>query len=624
SMREQSLETLFDANGLKIANDAVTHLSKQASDDLARQSIPDIILEKTLHLRYDGSDTVLEVPLASMDAMHAEFTRQHKERFGFVLEGRSITISACMVEAVGVNARTDLPEWPQGGDATPARHVTTHMVGSDHNTPIYRRDDLGQQARITGPAIIAEDTATVIIEPDWQASFTHDGTMMLERITPLARELAIGTQCDPVMLEVFNNLFMSIAEQMGFTLQNTAHSVNIKERLDFSCAIFDAQAQLIANAPHMPVHLGSMGESVLAIARQNTLHPGDVYALNAPYNGGTHLPDITVVTPIFDQDGTSILFYVASRGHHADVGGSSPGSMPCDSQDVEQEGVLIDNFQLVKQGVFQEQALRDLLTNARWPARNPHQNIADLQAQIAANENGVAGLMKMIGQFGLATVQSYMGHVQDNAQEAVRRSLGSLRSGSYAYKMDDGGVVKVAIAIDQDKREACVDFTGTSAVRDSNFNAPSSICRAAVLYVFRTLVDQNIPMNEGCLKPIEIIIPEGSMLAPTYPAAVVAGNVETSQVIVDTIYAALGVMAGAQGTMNNITFGNANYQYYETLCGGTGAGPGFHGTDAVHTHMTNSRLTDPEILELRFPVRLESFSIRSNSGGYGQYHGGAG
>ena len=436
----------------------------------------------------------------------------------------------------------------------------------------------------------------------------------------------MGTQVGPVMLEVFNNLFMSIAEQMGVTLANTAYSVNIKERLDFSCALFDRHGQLIANAPHIPVHLGSMGESVQAVihANQGHMQAGDVFVLNAPYNGGTHLPDVTVITPVFNRQDTEILFYVGARGHHADIGGITPGSMPPRSTCVEQEGVLIDNFKLVERGHFREQALTKMLASGPHPVRNLHQNIADLHAQIAANEKGVQELRRMVDHFGLEVVNAYMQHVQNNAEEQVRRVIDVLKDGEFAYEMDDGSVIQVAIRIDRQARAARVDFSGTSPQQTSNFNAPAAVCKAAVLYVFRTLVEDDIPLNAGCLKPITIEIPPGCMLNPHYPAAVVAGNVETSQCITDALYGALGVMAAAQGTMNNFTFGNDRHQYYETLCGGSGAGPGFDGTAAVHTHMTNSRLTDPEVLEWRFPVRVEAFHIRQGSGGSGHWRGGDG
>ncbi len=498
--------------------------------------------------------------------------------------------------------------------------------GASHDSPIYDRDVLSPGVKIAGPAIIAEKNATTVVEPGWQAEVTARNHLVLKRIVPLARKAAIGTQVDPVMLEVFNNLFMSIAEQMGVALANTAYSVNIKERLDFSCALFDRDGQLIANAPHMPVHLGSMGESVAAVkrARGNEMRPGDVYVLNAPYNGGTHLPDVTVVTPVFDAPGLEILFFVASRGHHADIGGITPGSMPPDSTTVEEEGVLIDNFLLVEQGRFREQEMVELLRAGKYPVRNPAQNVGDLKAQIAACEKGVQELRKMVAHFGLDVVRAYMRHVQDNAEEQVRRVLDVLKDGRFAYEMDDGSMIRVKVSIDRANRTGIIDFTGTSAQRPTNFNAPSAVCMAAVLYVFRTLVEDEIPMNAGVLKPLKVIIPEGSMLSPQYPAAVVAGNVETSQCVTDALYGALGVLAASQGTMNNFTFGNETYQYYETICGGAGAGPDFDGCDAVHTHMTNSRLTDPEVLEWRFPVLVESFRIRKGSGGAGRYRGGDG
>jgi 5-oxoprolinase (ATP-hydrolysing) len=476
-----------------------------------------------------------------------------------------------------------------------------------------------------------EQNATTVVEPGWQAQVTSLNHLVLTRVVARPQRLAIGTQVDPVMLEIFNNLYMSIAEQMGLRLANTAYSVNIKERLDFSCALFDQTGQLIANAPHMPVHLGSMGESIRTVIRgeQRQDEAGDVYMLNAPYNGGTHLPDVTVITPVFEQNaGTGatprILFYVGSRGHHADIGGTTPGSMPPDSRVVEEEGVLIDNFLLVSAGRLREQETVALLSSGRYPSRNTAQNMADLRAMIAANEKGVQELRRMVAHFGLDVVHAYMQHVQDNAEESVRRVIDVLKDGAFSYAMDHGAVIKVAIRIDKAKRSAEIDFTGTSPQLHNNFNAPSSVSMAAVLYVFRSLVNADIPLNAGCLKPIKVIIPDGSMLSPRYPAAVVAGNVETSQCITDTIYGALGVMGASQGTMNNFTFGNDRYQYYETICGGSGAGNGFHGTDAVHTHMTNSRLTDPEILEWRFPVLLEDFSIRRGSGGKGRWRGGDG
>ncbi len=465
-----------------------------------------------------------------------------------------------------------------------------------------------------------------MIEPGWQAQITHNNHLLLTRATPRPARSAIGTTVDPVMLEIFNNLYMAIAEQMGVTLANTAYSVNIKERLDFSCALFNAEGELIANAPHMPVHLGSMGESVRSIIRDNAgrMRAGDVYMLNDPYRGGTHLPDITVITPVFDSAGANIVFYVGSRGHHADIGGITPGSMPPASRHIDEEGVLITNFLLVEGGRLREAETRALLAGARYPSRNIEQNLADLRAMIAANQKGVTELARIVGEFGLEVVHGYMRHVQDNAEESVRRVIGALKDGEFAYAMDDGAVIRVSIAINHAARSAIIDFTGTSAQRDSNFNAPAAVTMAAVLYVFRTLVDDDIPLNAGCLKPLKVVIPEGCMLNPRHPAAVVAGNVETSQCVTDALYGALGAMGASQGTMNNFTFGNERYQYYETISGGSGAGPDFDGTSVVQTHMTNSRLTDPEVLEWRFPVLLERFAIRQGSGGAGRHRGGDG
>jgi 5-oxoprolinase (ATP-hydrolysing) len=479
---------------------------------------------------------------------------------------------------------------------------------------------------VDGPAIIVETNSTTVLEPGWQAAMTERRHLVLERVVARPERVAVGTDVDPVMLEIFNNLFMSVAEQMGEVLANTAYSVNIKERLDFSCAVFDTHGELIANAPHMPVHLGSMSASIKVVIRDNgkTMRMGDVFMLNDPYHGGTHLPDVTLVKPVFDGAGERVLFYVGSRGHHADIGGITPGSLPPDSSRLHEEGVLISNFKVADGGRFREQALRALLGSGSWPARNIDQNIADLQAQMAACEKGVRELERMVSHFGLATVEAYMTHVQDNAEESVRRVLDALGDGSFSYAMDDGSHIDVSIRVDRGKREAWVDFTGTSAQHPGNLNAPMAVCQAAVLYVFRCLVPAPIPLNAGCLKPIHIHVPEGCMLNPKAPAAVVAGNVETSQHIVDTLFGALSVMGAAQGTMNNFTFGDERYQYYETICGGSGAGPGFDGTDAVQTHMTNSRLTDPEVLELRFPVLLDAFRIRAGSGGAGRYHGGNG
>lgn len=499
------------------------------------------------------------------------------------------------------------------------------MAKKWQNCSFYQRDSLSPNQTIKGPAVVLESTGTNVIESGWQATMKTDGNLILERYQALQQDKAIGTDVDPVMLEIFNNLFMSIAEQMGFVLANTAASVNIKERLDFSCAIFNSAGALVANAPHMPVHLGSMGESIkVVINSSRALSNGDAVILNAPYNGGTHLPDVTVIKPVFDDQNKNIIFYVASRGHHADIGGKTPGSAPADSTHIDEEGIIIDNLKLVDKGEFQEAAIRKVLADSQWPARNPDMNITDFKAQLAACEKGAQELAKMVNHYSLDVVQAYMSHVQDNAEESVRRVLESINDGEFCYSMDDGNQICAKITVDKKARKAVIDFTGTSPQHPSNYNAPLAITKAAVLYVFRCLVDDNIPLNEGCLKPLEIIVPEKSMISPEYPAAVIAGNVETSQVIVDTLFAALKVMAASQGTMNNFFWGNEKFQYYETLCGGAGATPRANGCDAVHTHMTNSRLTDPEVLEHRFPVILESFAIRQHSGGSGKYRGGDG
>jgi 5-oxoprolinase (ATP-hydrolysing) len=605
-------------------------LTADAMAELAAQDIAESDIEAlhTVHVRYAGTDTALVVPATDAAGIGAAFADAHKTRFGFIVEGRDLVIEALSVEVIGRMVRIDEPERalsdPRELPAL-ARHPV-RLGGTTANTPFIDRATMRPGDAISGPAVIVEPVGTTIVDPGWRAQVTAHDHLLLSRVAERPKRVAIGTDADPMMLEIFNNLFMTIAEQMGATLENTAYSVNIKERLDFSCAVFDAAGNLVANAPHMPVHLGSMSDSVRAIIRDRdgAMHPGDVFALNDPYRGGTHLPDVTVVTPVFDRGGQQVLFYTASRGHQADIGGRTPGSMPPDSKVLDEEGVLITDFQIVDAGVFCEAPLRDLLASGRYPARNPDYNIADLKAQIAANARGAQELWKMVDHFGLDVVHAYMGHVQDNAEESVRRVLDALSPGSFEYPMDCGGIIRVAISIDRAARTATVDFTGTSAQLASNFNAPSAVVRAAVLYVFRTLVDDDIPMNEGCLKPIDIIIPEGSMLAPQYPAAVVAGNVETSQAVTDSLYGALRVMGASQGTMNNFTFGNDRYQYYETICGGSGAGDGFDGTDAVHTHMTNSRLTDPEVLEFRFPVLLKSFGIRAGSGGAGRWQGGNG
>ena len=624
AMRERAVEAKLDPSVPleRVADE----LMREARDELVLQGVPveRIRVEPRAHLKYDGTDTALVVNLGPREQMLAEFEGAYRKQFSFLMPNRALIAEAVSAEAIAPgDAPREVPARPRR-PAKPAQTVKLFTAGTWHEAPLYRREELAARQAVEGPAIIAEANATTVVEPEWRATVTELDHLVLERTRPRASATAIGTEVDPVRLEIFNNLFMSIAEQMGLRLQNTAYSVNIKERLDFSCAIFDGSGNLIANAPHMPVHLGSMSESIKTVIRQNAgrIKPGNVYVLNAPYNGGTHLPDVTVITPVF-QD-RRILFYVGSRGHHADIGGITPGSMPPGSKVVEEEGVLIDNFLLVEEGRFRERETVKLLTSGRYPVRNVEQNIADLRAQIAANEKGVQELGRMVEEFGLEVVQAYMGHVQANAEESVRRVIGVLKDGAFEMPLDNGAVIRVRITIGGDRRSATIDFTGTSAQLPNNFNAPSAVCMAAVLYVFRTLVDADIPLNSGCLKPLNVIIPEGCMLKPRYPAAVVAGNVETSQCLTEALYGALQVMASAQGTMNNFTYGNDRYQYYETVGGGSGAGPGYDGADVVQTHMTNSRLTDPEVLEWRFPVRLESFEIRPSSGGRGRWRGGNG
>ncbi len=630
AMREKAVECMLDDSAAATLQAELDNISRAAIAEVEAQGIPpaQIVLKQRVHLRYDGTDTALIVNMDSVAAMREAFNAAYRLRFSFLMEGRALVAEAVSCEAIG-RADAGIAERVDPAPADPANPIaagTMFSGGQPWPTPLFRREQLSLGQRIDGPAIIAEKNATTIVEPGWRAEVSAQNHLVLTRVVPRAASYAPGTRADPVMLEVFNNLFMSIAEQMGLRLANTAYSVNIKERLDFSCALFDAGGNLIANAPHMPVHLGSMGESVKTVVRRNAgrMEPGDVYVLNDPYNGGTHLPDVTVVTPVFDAEGKDILFYVGSRGHHADIGGITPGSMPPFSKSVEDEGVLLDNVKLVERGVMLEAEMRARLAAGRYPARNPDQNIADLRAQIAANEKGVQELRRMVAHFGLDLVRAYMQHVQDNAEECVRQVIGALRDGEYAYEMDNGAVIRVKISIGSDRRSATIDFTGSSAQLESNFNAPSAVVHAAVLYVFRMLVDRDIPLNAGCLKPLTLIIPEGSMLNPRPPAATVAGNVETSQCITDALIGALGVMAASYGTMNNVTFGNERYQYYETVSGGTGAGPGFDGCDTVQAHMTNSRLTDPEILEWRYPVRIDEHSIRRGSGGAGKWHGGNG
>ena len=556
------------------------------------------------------------------------FEKAYQQRFAFLMTNKPLMVEAVSVEvllkgealAEPVHALHPLREVPQ------RETVKVFANGAWRDAALVVREDLRPGDLVQGPAIIAEKNATTVVEPGWQARVSALDHLVLERYLDKEVQFAVGTQVDPVLLEVFNNLFMNIAEQMGLQLQNTAHSVNIKERLDFSCALFDAQGNLIANAPHMPVHLGSMGESIKTVIRENaqSMQVGNVYVLNDPYHGGTHLPDITVITPVYLDGSKTPDFYVGSRGHHADIGGVTPGSMPPFSTRIEEEGVQINNVLLVERGVLREAEMVALLQSGQYPSRNPAQNMADLKAQIAANEKGVQELRKMVAQFGLPVVKAYMGHVQDNAEESVRRVITHLKDGSFTLSLDNGAQIQVAIRVNAKERTAEIDFTGTSVQQTNNFNAPTAVCMAAVLYVFRSLVDDDIPLNAGCLKPLKVIIPEGSMLNPLPPASVVAGNVETSSCITNALYGALRVMASSQPTMNNLTFGNAQYQYYETISGGSGAGDGFDGTSVVQTHMTNSRLTDPEVLEFRFPVRLQSYAIREGSGGAGRWHGGNG
>ncbi|MCZ8294143.1 MAG: hydantoinase B/oxoprolinase family protein [Hylemonella sp.] len=629
-IREQAVELPLDAQALPTITDRLDALAQAARSELERQqlSAAEVRVQRRVHVRYEGSDSALIVVYGSVPEITAAFEAAYRQRFAFLMLGKRLIVEAVSVEAVVAG---DAPAEPRHAlhpaRAVPSREtVRLYSGGQWHEAALVVREDLRAGDRIPGPAIIAEKNATTVVEPGWEAELTALDHIVLTRRAPREQRYAAGTTADPVLLEVFNNLFMNIAEQMGLQLQNTAYSVNIKERLDFSCALFDTAGNLIANAPHMPVHLGSMGESIKTVIRENAgkMQPGDVYVLNDPYHGGTHLPDVTVITPVYLEGKTEPTFYVGSRGHHADIGGTTPGSMPPFSTRIEEEGVQIQNFKLVDRGVLREAEILALLASGEYPSRNPQQNLADLKAQIAANEKGLQELRKMVAQFGLDVVQAYMRHVQDNAEESVRRVITRLKDGRFTLPLDNGAQISVAIRVDAKARSAEIDFTGTSAQQSNNFNAPTAVCMAAVLYVFRTLVDDDIPLNAGCLKPLKVIIPPGSMLNPNPPASVVAGNVETSSCITNALYGALGVMAASQCTMNNFTFGNATYQYYETISGGSGAGEGFDGTSVVQTHMTNSRLTDPEVLEFRFPVRLLGYEIRQGSGGAGRWRGGDG
>jgi len=628
AMREYALEATLDDTAVRRGNAEIARLGAALRGEVRDQGVAAsaITLHTRAHLKYAGTDTTLTVDWGGTETMRATFIAQYLERYSFLMPDRALVIEALSVEAVG---RHEAPSGPAAdmpaASAAPAARTRMYAGGRWHDAPVHHRDGLAPGAQVAGPALLADAGATTVVEPGWQATVSPRGDLLLARLEARAPARA-GTSADPVLLEVFNNLYMSIAEQMGATLANTAYSVNVKGRLDFSCALFDAQGNLIANAPHMPVHLGSMGESVKAViaASRGRLLPGDAWMLNDPYAGGTHLPDITVITPVFDAAGREVLFYTGSRGHHADVGGITPGSMPPDSRHIDDEGVLISGFLLARDGRLREAETRALFASAKHPARNIDQNIADLRAMIAANRKGVSELERMTAQYGLDVVSAYMRHVQDNAEEAVRRVIGRLRDGEFSYEMDHGAVIRVAIRVDTAARSAIIDFSGSSPQGAGNFNAPYAVTMAAVLYVFRTLVDDDIPLNAGCLKPLTVIVPEGSLLNPRHPAAVVAGNVETSQCVTDALYGALGAMGASQGTMNNFTFGNKRHQYYETIAGGSGAGQGFDGTSCVQTHMTNSRLTDPEVLEWRYPVRLEEFAIRRGSGGGGRWHGGDG
>jgi 5-oxoprolinase (ATP-hydrolysing) len=658
TIREQAIELPLAPESLPVVEERLVALGAAARADLEQQQAASgpVALHSRVHVRYEGTDSALVVPFGTMAEIEGAFEAAYRQRFAFLMRGKRMMVEAVSVEAVVAG---DAPSEPRlevhGARAVPLRErVRMYSAGRWHDAALIVREDMRPGDVVAGPAIVAEQNATTVVEPGWEARLTDLDHIVLERRIARDVKYAAGTTVDPVLLEVFNNLFMNIAEQMGLQLQNTAYSVNIKERLDFSCALFDAQGNLIANAPHMPVHLGSMGESIKTVIRENAgrMSPGDVYVLNDPYHGGTHLPDVTVITPVYLETPSPFegqgagggghisavaaepTFYVGSRGHHADIGGVTPGSMPPFSTRIEEEGVQLDNVKLVDRGVLREAEIIALLRGGQYPSRNPEQNLADLKAQIAANEKGVQELRKMVAQFGLDVVQAYMRHVQDNAEESVRRVITRLKDGRFTLPLDNGARIQVAIRVDAARRSAEIDFTGTSPQQTNNFNAPTAVCMAAVLYVFRTLVEDDIPLNAGCLKPLKVIIPAGSMLNPDPPASVVAGNVETSSCITNCLYGALGVMAASQCTMNNFTFGNARHQYYETISGGSGAGGefdaqgrltgGFDGTSVVQTHMTNSRLTDPEVLEFRFPVRLESYEIRQGSGGAGRWHGGNG
>ncbi|MBV9490232.1 MAG: hydantoinase B/oxoprolinase family protein, partial [Verrucomicrobia bacterium] len=632
AMREHSVEVRLEEAALPGLRNQAELLAEEARQDLLAQGTEAgrIVVRHLLHLRYAGTEAALIVDFGSIHEVVRNFTEAHRTRFGFATPERPLTVEAVAVEVLAAGEavhEADLPRRAPGSSPKRLDTVEIWSGGRTHTAPVFERTGLRAGDRIAGPALIREAIATTVVEPGWTAEITGRDHLLLRRTEARRTRIAVGTdKADPVLLEMFNNLFMNVAEQAGAVLQNTALSVNIKERLDFSCAVFDAEGNLVANAPHVPVHLGAMGESVRTVLgyRRNTLKPGDVVALNNPYNGGTHLPDVTVVTPVFDAAGRQLLFFLGSRGHHADIGGMTPGSTPSFSRLLEEEGVVIDDFLLVDEGRFREAEFRALLASGKFPARSPDVNVADIKAQIAANAKGVQELQRIVGQHGWDVVRAYMKHVMDNAEESVRRVVDRLRDGDFLYSMDDGAPVRVAVRVDRAARSVAVDLQGTGPQRPDNFNAPPAVTRAVVLYVFRCLVGEDIPLNDGCLAPVTIGIPPGTFLSPAPGAAVVAGNTEVSQAVCNALFGAVGALACSQATMNNFLFGDAERQYYETICGGTGAGPGFQGTSAVHSHMTNTRMTDPEILELRYPVRLEEFSIRCGSGGPGKWRGGDG
>jgi 5-oxoprolinase (ATP-hydrolysing) len=624
-LRESSIEANLDLDGFRVAQNRLDALEAEAREGIEKQgAVPDRIIRR-IQVRYQGTDTALSLDDLPFEQLLGGFAAAHQKVFGFTMQGRALAIEAVQVEAISRGASISFDGSPVAGSEPPAGEVSVYLSGQWRNIPVWRRNKIVLGTRLEGPALIVESHATTVVEVGWHAEVTAERNLILTRAAMRPRRVEAGTNVDPVQLELFHNLFFSVAEQMGAILRNTAYSVNIKERLDYSCAIFDAKGRLVANAPHMPVHLGSMGTAVRSIIerRKNDVRRGDSFALNDPFRGGTHLPDITVVSPVFGHEDRP-LFWVASRGHHADVGGLTPGSMPPTSRTIDEEGILIDDLLLVRSGQLREKELVETLTKEPFPVRNLAQNLGDIHAQLAANQKGIALLLEIVERYGIEVVRAYMEHIRRNAAEQVRRTIDHLTPGTFLLPMDCGAQIQAAIAVDRATRSARIDFTGTSAQLANNFNAPSAIVRAAVLYVFRTLIREPIPLNEGCLEPIVIEIPSASMLDPKPPAAVVAGNVETSQTVVNALYGALGILSAAQGTMNNLTFGNARYQYYETICGGAGAGRGFHGASAIHTHMTNSRMTDPEILELRYPVIASEFRIRTGSGGKGRWNGGDG